>query len=246
MRFCYIVFLLLSLSSCNPRITSINYEDVDLDKILEEIQIENNKRRTLQGIARVRAKNNFDSLSVRQVTILEPPYMFRLEAMAAFGQTVAVVVSNGERVVYRTRDEQVVFEDVEKFKLAYFYPGIPSVIKTKELIDLLLGKVPFGLWGSDYDLSTNKEGSLLVAKYINSNGTQTVLYLDPVNKFIKAADIWVDGGNVLHIEYSDYTSIDNVRFPKKIALSYLSNELKIGYEKDLILNKQADTSLFLK
>ena len=246
MRFCYIVIILLSVSSCLPKVISINYESLDLDEILEKIGTENNKRKTLQGIARIRAKNNFDSFSVKQVTILESPHMFRLEAIAAFGQTFAMVVSNGERVVFKTRDEQIVFEDVKKFSLTYFYPGVPSVIGTKELVDLLLGKVPFGLWNQDYDLSVSKKDNLLIVKYMNLNGTQTVLYLDLINECIKAADIWVSGDDVLHIEYLDYINIDNTHFPRKIILNYLSNELKIGYEKDLILNKQIDTSLFLQ
>ena len=246
MRSFFLLFLLISISSCAPKITPVDFDTVDVDKILEKIQKENNELSSLQGIARVRAKNNFDSLAIRQVTIVETPYLFRLEALAAFGQSLAVVTSNGDQVVFKTRKEEVVFEDVRKFNLTYFYPGIPSEIKTKELIDLLLGKVPFGLWGQDYDLSVNQNDNLLVVKYINSNNTQTVLYLDPVNEYIRAADIGIDEDSTLYIDYSDYRSIDNIRFPKNITLSYLSNDLKISYEKDLILNGQVDDGLFLK
>jgi len=245
MRFSYIMLLFFLVSSCAPKITPIDYENLDVDRILENIKINYSELNTLQGIARVKAKNNFESLTIRQVTVLESPYMFRLEALAAFGQSLAVVTSNGQKVVFRTRNEEVVFEDVRKFNLTYFYPGIPSEIKTKELVNLLLGKVPFGLWESDYDLSADKEDNLLVVKYINSNNTQTVLYLDPVNEYVRAADVGIEGENVLHINYSDYNTVDSISFPKKITLSYRSDELKISYEKDLILNQEVDAGLFL-
>ncbi|MGI9533860.1 MAG: DUF4292 domain-containing protein [Thermodesulfobacteriota bacterium] len=245
MRLFYLVLLIFSISSCAPVIAPVNFENLDVNKILENIQRENNEINTLQGIARVRAKNNFDNVSIRQVTVVETPYMFRLEALAAFGQSLAVVTSNGEQVIFKTRGEEVVFDDVKQFNLTYFYPGIPNEIKTKELIDLLLGKVPFGLWGKDYDLSVNKNDNLLVVKYINSNKTQTVLYLDPVNEYVKAADIGINDEDIMHIDYSDYKNIGNLRFPKNISLNYISNELKIRYEKDLILNKQIDAGLFL-
>ena len=245
LRFFLILILIYTAGSCAPKVTPIDYENLDVERILDNIQSRSNKLNSLQGIARVRAKNNFDNLSIRQVTILETPYMFRLEALAAFGQSLAVVTSNGEQVVFRTRGEEVVFEDVRKFNLTYFYPGVPSEIKTKELIDLLLGKIPFGLWESNYDLSVDKEENLLVVKYINSNNTQTVLYLDPVNEYVRAADIGIEDENILRINYSDYSKIDNVQFPKNISLSYQSNELKIRYEKDLILNKQVESGLFI-
>ena len=247
-RFKYLIHIviLIAAGSCAPKITPVDFETVDVDGILEKIENENREISTLQGIARVRAKNKFDSLSIRQVTILETPYMFRLEALAAFGQSLAVVTSNGEQVVFKTRGEEVVFQDVRKFNLTYFYPGIPPEIRTKELIDLLLGKVPFGLWIKDYELSFSESDNLLIVKYINSNNTNTVLYLDPVNEYVTAADIEIDNENILRIDYSNYKSIGDIRFPKNISLNYLSNELKISYEKDLLLNKQVDAGLFLE
>ncbi|MGI9553347.1 MAG: DUF4292 domain-containing protein [Thermodesulfobacteriota bacterium] len=245
MRLFYILVLIFSIGSCAPKIAPVNFENLDVDNILEEIQRENSEINTLQGIARVRAKNNFDNVSIRQVTVVETPYMFRLEALAAFGQSLAVVTSNGQQVVFKTRGEEVVFDDVKQFNLTYFYPGIPDEIKTKELIDLLLGKVPFGLWGEDYEISFNDNKNLLVVKYINSNKSQTVLYLDPVKEHVKAADIVIDDENIMHIDYSEYKNFGNLKFPKKISLIYISNEIKISYEKDLILNKQIDAGLFL-
>ena len=245
MRILLIFILMITLGSCAPKVTPIDFESLDVERILENIQAESSKLNTLQGIARVRAKNNFDTLSIRQVTILETPYMFRLEALAAFGQSLAVVTSNGKQVVFRTRGEEVVFEDVKRFNLTYFYPGIPSEIKTKEIIDLLLGKIPFGLWEKDYELSVDKNDNLLVVKYINSNNTQTVLYLDPLNEIVRAADIGIEDENIMRINYSDHKSIDDILFPKKISLSYRTNVLKIKYEKDLVLNKQVESGLFI-
>ncbi len=243
-QFFYIMIIVSSVVSCAPKITPINYETIDVEKILENIHVENNKRVSLQGVARVRAINNSDNISIKQVTILGQNYAFHIEALAILGYSVAALTSDGKKILFRTRNKQTVFEDAQNFNLSYFYPGISSTIKMREMIDILFGKVPFGLWGSDHDPFISK-GNFLIVKYINSIGTETVLHIDPINKCIKTADIEIDDNN-LRIEYSDYTVTNNLFFPRKIKLSYLSNKLKIVYEKGLVLNKQVNTSLLLR
>ena len=245
MKIFYLALLLL-LTSCAPKVSEINFETLDVENILKNIKDEKNEVNTLQGIARVKAKDNFDSISIKQVTLLETPYKFRLEALAAFGQSIAVILSDGEEVVFRTRGEEVVFEDVKKFNLTYFYPGIPQEIKSGEIIELLLGRVPFGMWENDYDVSFEGGENLLRVEYPNLNGTKTVLQLDPVTQTIKNAEIQLNEEEYVKIEYDDYNDIDNITFPNRISLNYGSNSIKIKYENDLVLNNQIDEGLFLK
>lgn len=245
-RFYYVILVVILVGSCAPNIQQANYKNIDTDKILQKVQADNNKRVTLQGIARVRVKNNFDNISIRQVTVLGQNSMFHLEALAIFGHSLATLTSDGKRIVLLTSDDQAVFEDIESVNLSYLYPGLPPMIKIKELIDILFGKVPFGLWNPDYNPTIGKENNALTATYINSRDSKTVLYIDPDNGQVMSADIEVRDNNLLHVEYSNYKSVNDVLFPKKIKLSYLSNELQINYEKNLILNKQTDIRLLFR
>lgn len=243
MQFHYLTLIVILVVCCAPKIPQVSFKNVDTDSLLKKIQAGSDERVTLQGIARVTARNNFDKISVRQVTILGKNSSFHLETLAIFGQSIATLTSDGKQVVLLTRSGQTVFEENENVSLSYFYPSIPPVIKITELIDLLFGKVPFGLWSSDHRPAIEQENNALTATYVNSRGSETVLYINPESGQIRSADIQVGNGGLLHIEYSDYTDVTGVLFPKKIKLSYLSNELQINYEKDLILNKQTDIKL---
>ncbi len=242
-RFYYVILVVVLAGSCALSLEQVSYKSVDTDKILHKVRTDNDKRVTLQGIARVRVRNSFENISIRQVTVLGQSSTFHLEALAIFGHSLATLTSDGKRVVLLTPDDQAVFEDTDSFDLSYFYPDLPPVVKIRELIDVLFGKVPFGLWDPDQNPVTGKENNLLTVTYTNSRDSKTMLYINPYNGQIMSADIETGDNNLLHVEYSNYKSINGLLFPKKIKLSYLSNELQINYEKDLILNKETDIRL---
>ncbi len=246
MQFHYLTLILILAISCAPKIPQVSFKNVDTDGLLKKIQADSDKRVTLQGIARVTARNSFDRISVRQVTVLGKNSSFHLETLAIFGQSIAALTSDGKRAVLLTRSGQTVFEEAKNISLSYFYPGVPPVIKITELIDLLFGKVPFGLWSLDRRPSIEQKNNSLTATYVNSRGSETMLYINPESGQVTSADIQVGSGNTLHVEYSDYTEVTGMVFPRKIKLSYLSNEIQINYEKDLILNKQTDIKLLTR
>ena len=168
----------------------------------------------MQKKKRSLCKSNFDDVAINQITVLELPLKFRLEALAVFGQSVAVVTSDGERVVFRTSSDEITFPDVRNFNLSYFYPGIPEELKTEQLIELLMGKVPFGLWDEDYDVVLDKERAKIAVEYINSGNTITVILIDPVTGNIESADIVLEGESLLTINYTNYQELDSYLFPK--------------------------------
>lgn len=246
MQFRYLTLIVILLVCCAPKTPQVNLKNIDTDGILKKIQAGSDKRVTLKGIARVIARNKFEKISVRQVTVLGKNSSFHLETLAIFGQSIAALTSDGKQAVLLTRSDKTVFEEIENVSLSYFYPSVPPVIKVTELIDLLFGKVPFGLWSKDRRPFIEHKNNALTATYVNSRGSETVLYINPESGQVTSAEIEIGAGGPLHIEYSDYTNVTGVLFPRKIKLSYLSNELQINYEKDLILNKQTDIKLLAR
>ena len=240
-----IACFLLGIAGCAPKQVPVNFDEINVDKILEQAKINQQGIESLRGVARVKAKSSFDDLVINQVTLLQLPLKFRLEALAAFGQSLAVLTSDGEQVVFRTSSDQVVFPDVRNFNLSNFYPGIPREIKSSQLIDLLMGKIPFGLWSGDYTTELSNEKGKILLNYTNSNNTNTSLTVDPLTANIEMAEIVLDGSNILVIDYANFTNFERFVFPKAIYLTYLTYELSIKYG-ELNLNDNIDDSLFFQ
>jgi outer membrane lipoprotein-sorting protein len=245
MRLAILFAFLFFYTGCVPKQVPINYDEIKVDEILQLVKTNQESLRSLRGVARVKAKSRYDDLVVNQVTLLQLPLKFRLEALAAFGQSIAVLTSDGEKVILRTSNDQVVFPDVRNFNLSNFYPGIPSELKTEQLIDLLIGKIPFGLWLENYNIGFDKEAQKLAVEYKNSNNLNTVLIIDPLSGYIEHAEINLDESNILKIDYTNFTKLDNLVFPKSIDLKYLSYELSIKYG-EINLNDYIDYSLFFQ
>ena len=243
------IFLLLSvfiLLSCAKKIEPVDFSLLDTDQIINDIEVYQDSVKSLRGMARVRAKSSFEDVTISQATLLDAPDRFRLEALAVFGQSIAVLVSNGEKVIFKTRNDQIKFEDATSFNLSYFYPGIPSDVKSSQLMDILFGRVPFGLWesGGEYEIGNND--NMLTISYINIKGRPAVLYVDPISLRLASAEIELDGGELLIITYSNYINQNDINFPRDIHLSYAKDELSIKYEKGLELNGKIDESLFFQ
>ena len=240
-----IACLVFGIAGCAPKQVPVNFDEINVDDILEQAKINQQGLESLRGVARVKAKSSFDDLVINQVTLLQLPLKFRLEALAAFGQSLAVLTSDGEQVVFRTSNDQVVFPDVRNFNLSNFYPGIPREIKSAQLIDLLMGKIPFGLWSEEYATELDKEKGKILVDFTNSNNSNTLLTVDPSSANIERAEIVLDGSNILTIDYANFTNFDRFVFPKAIYLNYQSYELSIKYG-ELNLNDKIDDSLFFQ
>lgn len=242
----HLLSLLLLFSgfySCAPK----QYEIVDIAEtpaILQSAASSHDHVRSLRGIASVRIESPGDSASFTQATIAESPNSFRLEIIAAFGRTIAVLASDGQRVFLTTSRDEVVFEDVHRFNLSYFYPGIPREITAVVLTDLLLGKIPFGLWDDDFSLTIDSGTGMLVIGYINGIGTYTTAYLNPVKERIEKAEIDIGNDTVVDITYSDFHEANNATFPRRMELTSGAYTLRLTYRRTPEINPVTDRNLF--
>lgn len=239
-----LLLLLTFIVSCASKTLNLNVENIDIRNILESVERSNSAFNKLKGLAKIKAINPFESVSFNQVTVLDHPDRFRLEAIAVFRQTVAVIISDGKHVYFRTPRESIKFEDSKNFNLSYFYTDIPLELRTGELIDILLGKVPFGLWTDHKDINIDFDGKLLVS-YINGNGTNTTLLIEPLKKRVVSAEIELGSKENLVINYLNFQDINGFDFPMTIKILYSRGELIVNYDKNILLNSEIDNDLFV-
>lgn len=195
-------------------------------------------------MASVRIESINENSSFKQVTIVEKPDLFRLEILALFGKTVGVLISDGDKVFLRTSRDEMVFKNASGFNLSYFYPGIPPEISTDVLTDILLGKVPFGIWNKGYSLGIDNDSRMFTIKYLNSIDTQTILFVDPVKKRVDRAVVNLDNDRTVQITYGDFITEGEASFPREVEISSEGYLLKMSYVNSIKINPRIDRKLF--
>lgn len=234
----------LFIQSCATVEHNVMVRNIDLDDILGTIESNQNSVSSLRGMASVRIESISEDSSFKQATVVKSPDMFRLEILAIFGKTIGVLVSDGEKVYLNTARDSMVFEDAGNFNLSYFYPGIPREINTVVLSDMLLGRVPFGLWEDSYSLRVDRETRLLDISYRNTLGSTTSVLADPVKKRVEKARVNLYNDRTVNIEYSDFGFDGMDFFPKRTEIKSDGYLLRITYVSSLDINPDLDGFVF--
>lgn len=245
-NFYYLIILIsaMFLQSCATVEQDIMVREVNVDDVLNSVQKNQKSVNTLKAMASVRIESIAEDSSFKQATIVKSPDIFRLEILAVFGKTIGVLISDGEKVYLRTSRDEMVFEDSERFNLSYFYPGIPREITTGVLADILLGRVPFGLWQDSYTIRMDEVTRLFDVSFENSIGTRTSLLVDPLKKRVEKAVVNLYNGRVVEIEYADFGFGEMGFFPKVVEISADKYLLKLSYVSSLDINSELDKKLF--
>ena len=71
--------------------------------LLERVRVEGEQRTSIRGLARVKVDSPEGSGRLREVIVLERPASVRLETLNLFGQTQALLITNGSHYVARDR-----------------------------------------------------------------------------------------------------------------------------------------------
>lgn len=240
----FIMVTVLFIQSCATVEHNVMVRNIDLSDVLGTIESNQNSVNSVRGMASVKIESMSENSSFKQATVVKSPDLFRLEILAVFGKTIGVLVSDGEKVYLNTARDSMVFEDAGIFNLSYFYPGIPREITTVVLSDMLLGRVPFGLWGDSYSLQFDSETRLLDISYRNSLGRTTSLLADPVKKRVEKARVNLYNDRTVNIEYSDFGFDGMDFFPKRTVVRSDKYLLRITYVSSLDINPDLDGFVF--
>lgn len=239
-----VIILVVLMQSCAGMQQDINVRNISINEVLQTVETNQDSVKSLKGMASVRIESIAENSAFSQATVVKEPDIFRLEIIAAFGKTIGVLLSDGDKVYLRTSRDELVFEDAENFNLSYFYPGIPPEITSKVLTEILLGRVPFGLWHNTYDLEIDQDSRMLAITYSNSINTDTTVLLDPISKRVEKALINLYNDRVVDIDFMDFGFDGMEFFPKVIRISADKYMLKLSYVSSLDINPDLESDIF--
>lgn len=239
------VLLLITACYLIPPRPEIDLADFSADEIARAIAARERSITSIKGMAKIKIQTPFEELSFKQVTIVQDPDLLYIEALTLFGTTVAKLIFDESGGVLMLPRDRLHFEYGEKFNLAYIFPSLPLSMDVFELVDLLLGRIPDGESLGDEELLLESEQGLLVLRPAFWPDRQK-LYVNPENLLVERADILLNDGSWVTIEYGGWKVVgqDNAYFPSKIKLSTEKFSISVKYSDDTELNSPIDKTLF--
>ncbi len=244
--FLFFVFICFVFSSCTAVKYNAVVKPIDISSVLNAVKEKQQKIKTVKGVASIRIVTPSESVSFRQIILIEKDLRYRFEILGAFGKTIGALISDGNRVYLVTSRDRMTFEDVHSFNLSYFYPEIPSYVNSLVFTEVMLGKVPLGLWNSHYilDIEPVSGMRMLTVTFRNSLGSKTKVYINPEKKRIEKAALHLPRGGEVEISYGKFVKTDGVEFPTAIEISSSAYRIKITYINPPRVNGKVDLNMF--
>lgn len=241
-----IIFLTLFLASCGAKNETTKIEDSNLSSILEKIELYESAVRSLKGLAKVKIKTPDNKISYTQVTIAQRPDLLRLEALNPFGKTVGFISSDGTNIFIISPSERGVYDSTTSFNLAYVYPGLNLKITATNLVNLILGRLPDGVYNLKSEPKMSADGDQIRLDFFSSiSSEQNSLWVNSLNKRVEKAEFWLDQGARAIVSYEYFDNLVNgFYFPRKIDFTSEGLSISITYQSDVELNEDVDKSLF--
>jgi len=239
------IFLFLFILSCANRTVEIDLSTINLPIVLEKARKAEESVKSVKGLALVRIKSPERNLAFNQVTIAKEPNFLRLEALAPFGRTAAMIISDGATVYVITPDEQEAFDALREFDFSFFYPELPVRITVTGLVNLLLGRLPEM---PEYDASQvqiSKGSSNIILVFLDENGRQNSLWVNPFTYRVEKAKIALDDGTVATCRFKNFKEVANgVSFPTRVELKVKEFSISINYRDEVEVNRNIEENLF--
>jgi len=240
------IFLsLLFHFSCANRTVEIDLSTINLPIVLEKARKAEKSVKSVKGLASVRIESPERNLSFNQVTIVKEPNFLRLEALAPFGRTAAMVISDGAMVYVITPHEQEVFDGLREFDFSFFYPELPVRISVTDLVNLLLGRLPVMPNFDESQVLISKGSSNIILAFLDENGGQNSLWVNPFTYRVEKAKIALDDGTVVTCRFKNFKEVGNgVSFPTKVELRVKDFSISINYRDEVEVNRDIEQNLF--
>lgn len=190
----YLILILPLLLSCARKTVEVDIGRIDIEDVISRVMGAKDSVNSVRGLASVKIESPNSNVSYKQVTIAEQPNLLYLEARAPFGRTVGVIISNGRKVYVISADERSEFDNSDEFDFSYFYPDLPVRITLKNLVNLLLGRLPEDPDFANSRVLVGADDGRIVLSLFKDNKKESVLWIDPANYRISKAMITMKNG----------------------------------------------------
>lgn len=209
--------------------------------VLEHLVAPEAIRRTLRGLAAVRAEGPQGRLSFGQVVVVELPDRARLEVQSAVGVTALVLTLDGERLRYQSLFPRQYAEGRASRQVLGRLAGVP--VPPGPLLRLLLGLPPLPLHRDDPRLTMEPEGDGFRIESVEGplwqrlwTGGQGLLERGEVGESVQA---------LFRFRMGDPRPVDGALFPFFLAIEEAGSERRLQLEYQSVrLNEPIPPDLF--
>ncbi len=169
-----------------------------------EVRSRSNNRTSLRAEGRVTYFGEQGRVRVRAVVLASRPGSFRLETVSPFGQTLDVMVCNGEELALLSKDRlrrgPAVPENVARL--------VPLALFPREVVDTLLGGLPGAGRFNPTSVEATDDGHWRFAVAAADAQTATVV-VDPSSHAVQSIELFgPDKTARAKVEFSDFEPVD--------------------------------------
>lgn len=187
----------LLAAGCLPVSPPTPREMPEASQLIERLDAQGSAVQTVKGLVRTKLETPQGREAFSQVLLIERPDRLRVEVLGLLGQPVLKLVSDGRELTIALPGERYYrgaasAENLERFT------HLP--LEPQQLVELLLGDVPYGHPGP-VTVETTGEGYALVSQ---SDRDMERFFFDP-QLHLTGAEYLRDGVEWLRLSYGDYS-----------------------------------------
>lgn len=236
-------FLMLACRTAGPVLTPLSAEDPRPAALLAAWGRDAEARHALRGRARLAVDGAGGALHVRgqNIVALERPARLRVEVLGFLEQTIAVLVTDGERYQVFRADTHAYADGPVRADLLWQQAGLP--VTPEEAIDLLLGAPAPDPALAAVFAQGDERGDVALELADEQGRVRRRACFDAEGRLLWLEAIGVDGALRWRAEYSDYTELGGVAFARDVSLDGAGTKAEISLS-DVELNPVLPAALF--
>lgn len=190
---------------------------IEIQHILTSLQQRNQQIDSFKGIGQAKLRENSRRMSSRIAWAGAKEGKLRIDILAASGQPVASLASDGHFLYLLSHFDQRYHK--KRARNASLRPILKLPIKTNDLITLLRGRVPV-VEHQYADLRPKPTGSgyVLILKK-PWYGTVEKIYLDETKRTVTSVDFMRNNDLLFRVSYAGNQAIEGFQIPKTVTVS---------------------------
>lgn len=244
--FFFILFFLGLGTSCQrPRVSTPGpaIPVAHPEALFDALKVRAEGLHSLKAIAKIKYSSPRQKFTVSQAVLARKPSFLRLEALGPFGQTVHLLVTDGQRLtLYWPQEKKAYIGRASYENIARF---LPLGLNKDELVSLFFAEAS-ARWQKPNSVSWVERDGLYLLTFLSPFGAiKELWWVDPRGPVLAKREVYDPGlGLVFQALMSDFQSFGEVLFPRRIELSFPGQiKIELTYQ-EIRLNADINESLF--
>jgi outer membrane lipoprotein-sorting protein len=196
---------------------------------------------SIRGFAQIAYENGEDNVGARHAVLAARPDHFRLEVLSPFG-ALAVVACDGRELVVYARRENAMYRGPASAASVGAYTAVPVAVT--DVVAILLGTPPERTASGPATVARDEAAGRIRLSLPVAGGRQDIWFA-PDSLLPVASETPLPDGRTLRVDFDDYRSLAQTRFPYHIAMRAEpgNRAVRVDYASPT-LNSGVDAALF--